>query len=151
MKRMIAFFVVVAILIGIKFINRNNLPNFEFEKLVVISQVSNLFDQEKIQNGNQFYYTFDKINGKNIIKNLDNKDFDGLVYYFNKSVGIDRLKNKFDFVYKGKENIQNLQIYYGYDSDYPDFVFLNGKKVNVQLVENSTNIIVGFPMILCGY
>lgn len=151
MKRMIAFFIVFVFLIGIKFVSENNFPEYEFERLIIISKSSSLFDCEKIKNGNQFYYTFDNKTGQEVLKNLKIDEIDGLVYYFDKTEDIQSIKNKLNFVYKTREVIKGMEVMYGYDSSYPDFNYIDGKKTNVQIVKNSTNIIIGYPMILCGY
>ena len=151
MKRMIVFFIVFVFLIGIKFVSEERFPYYKFEKLVVISQTSNMFDCDKIKNGNQYYYTFDNKIGKEILKDLKIKEIEGLVYYFDKSTNLQSIKNKLNFAFKSREVIKGLEIMYGYDKDYPNFNYINGKKTNVQIVKNSANIIVGYPMILCGY
>lgn len=151
MKSLIVFFVAIFILIGFKVVYENDMPNYDFEKLVIVTNSDSSFDSEKINNGNHFYYTFDNIKGKKVLKNLNMSEIEGLVYYFEKDFTIDKIKSKLDFCYSSQEKIDNLNIFYGYDSSYPDFRYVEGKKVNVQIVENATNFIVGYPMILCGY
>jgi len=151
MKRMIALFFVLVTLFGIKFLNEKTFPCLNFQKLIIISKYSELYDREKVQNGNQFYYTFNQEEGLKALKEINIPKIDGLVYYFDKKIGLDFIKNKINFSYEAKEEIEGMKIFYGYDKSYPDFRFLNGKKINCQIVQNSTNIIVGYPMILCGY
>lgn len=151
MKRMIAFLIIFVMMLGVKFVQENNLPRYDYEKLIVVTKLEKLFDAEKIENGNQFYFIFDNNRGEKVLKELNIENIDGLVYYFDKNLGVDFIKNKLDFYYEAAEKIDELEIYYGFDSSYPNFTYLNGKKINVQIVKNSTNIIVGYPMILCGY
>lgn len=150
MKKLIAFFICFILLGGVKFIKEDNLPSYDFQKLIVISKQLNQFEVESIKNGNQYYYTFTQEN-KEKLKDIKIKEVDGLVYYFAKEKGLENIKEIFDFSYASKEEIDGLDIWYGYSNDYPRFNIIKGKMVNCQIVENSTNIIVGFPMILCGY
>lgn len=151
MKRMIAFFVVIMFLFSLKFINENNIIKYKFDKLLIVSQCDSLYDVEMIENGNQYYYTFSYQQGKEVLKEIKLGNIDGLVYYFDKSIGLEKFKNNLDFCFESQEKIDGLKIFYGYDNSYPDFRYIDNKKINVQIVENSTNIIVGFPIILCGY
>lgn len=150
MKRMIAFLFVIIFLAGFKIIYENTFPELKFEKLVVISQNPSLFDCETLRNGNDYYFYFNEKESQNALKNLNIENIEGLVYYFDKNINLEKIKNKLNFYYKG-QSIDNMVVYYGYDSTYPDFRIIDGKRINVQIVKNSTNIIVGYPLILCGY
>lgn len=147
MKRLIAFFILIVLLIGVKFINNDFPQDFKYEKIVVITKSQALFDGEYIKNGNQYYYTFDYEN----TPKFEEQDIDGVVYYFNSQTNINKIKQSLNFCYQSGQDIDNMKIYYGWTNKYQNFRIVNNKKVNVQIVENSTNIIVGFPMILCGY
>ena len=116
--------------------------------MIVISKTTQ-FDREYLQNGEDFYYNFDKIEGQEVLKGLDVNEIKGLVFYF-ENIDINDLFNKTDFYYKGEE-VDGMKVYYGYDSSYLDFRYINGKKINIQIVQNSTKTIVGYPMILCGF
>ncbi len=67
-------------------------------------------------------------------------------------------KGQFDYVkeYLGisqsfTQQLQDLQILYGYTSFYPESELIEGKKVNVQMVIRGQELIVGFPIIMTGY
>ena len=151
MKRMIAFLIAVLGFLGIKVSTENRLPSYNFEKIVVVSKKDDLFESQKIKNGNQFYYSFDFSEGKEVLSQIKVNDFDGLVFYLDKNSSLNAVLNNLDFCFKGKSEIENLQTFYGYDKNYHDFRIVDNKKVNVQVVVNSTNIVVGYPLILCSY
>lgn len=151
MKRMIAFFIVVISLFGIKIFTENNLPNCNFEKLVVVSSSDSLFEGEKLKNGNHFYYTFNYQQGRGVLNDLKASQIEGVVFYYDNSINVEELLNTLDFYFKSKVQIEGIEIFYGYDGDYTDFRYIDGKKINVQVVINSTNIVMGYPLILCGY
>lgn len=148
MKRMIAFFIVFIFFIGLKIAGENNLPYWNYDSVIIVSSNA-IFEKQYIQNGEDFYFTFDKNEGETVLKDLNIKEIKGLVFYFN-NIDINNLLNKIDFYFDGTD-VEGMKVYYGYDSSYPDYRYINGKKVNVQIVENSTKTIVGYPMILCGY
>ena len=150
MKRMIAFFIVISLIVGIKFMSQESIPQFNYEKLVIVSKLNSLFEIESVKNGSDYYYTFDKILGEKVLKNINKEEIESIVFYFDRDYSLKKIQNKMDYIYKGG-SVSELEIYYGYDKDYSDYRIIDGKKVNVQIVKNSTNIIVGYPLILTGY
>lgn len=150
MKRMIAFFIAIGLLIGVKFACQSNSLNYDFEKLIIVSSSECLYDTDFVRNGNKYYYSFDKNQGEKALENIKSEEVEGLVYYFDLNYNLKNLKNKLDYCYKGG-SASGIEIYYGYDKQYKDYRIVNRKKVNVQIVKNSTNIIVGYPLILTSY
>lgn len=150
MKRMIVFLLLIMLLGGILVFKENHrLDEFDYYKVTLVSKDYN--DSLKAyasQNGNQYYYTFDNTQSDHL--NLDSLKLDGIVYYINSSFNINKYLNRLDFFYQGK-SAEGYQIYYGYDADLKDFVFVDGKKINVQLVKRSEDIVLGMPLILTGY
>ncbi len=49
------------------------------------------------------------------------------------------------------QKLQNKEIIYAYTSLFPDCEFVEGKKINAQLVCEGERLIVGFPVIMTGY
>ena len=150
MKRMVVFFLVIGLLIGASFLVENDFsPFLNFNRLVIVSSKPLTYRTFLIQNGNDFYYEFDKnqlevaINDKDHIKCY-------IFYFFNNLTKKD-FNQYFDFIYQGNISEQNYTIYYGYYSGYSDYEIISGKKVNFQLVQTSTQWILGFPMIMTGF
>ena len=56
----------------------------------------------------------------------------------------------FDFIVK-QESVDNMTIYYFYDSKLPKFVNIDGKKINLQMAISQSEINIGYPLILNGY
>ena len=65
--------------------------------------------------------------------------------------GLDCVIKDFDIKIIKAENIDGLNVLYGYTNIYSDFIYVYGKQSNVQLVESQNKIIVGFPLILSGF
>ena len=146
MKRMIAFLIIILLLIGFKFID-NNFAKYHFQKFIVVSKISALYNTPVVKNGNDYYYAF---RDRAVLDEINMNDVEGIIFYFDKSMDINILLNEMDFYYKGGI-VNDIQVFYGYDSDYAEYNLIDNKKINVQIVENSTNIIVGYPMILSGF
>ena len=99
----------------------------------------------KIQNGKQCY---EKQENKTFsIEDLSNNE--GVILTVNK--GLDCVIKDFDIKIIKAENIDGLNVLYGYTNIYSDFIYVYGKQSNVQLVESQNKIIVGFPLILSGF
>lgn len=49
------------------------------------------------------------------------------------------------------QKLQDKEIIYAYTSLFPDCEFVDGKKINVQLVCEGNRLIVGFPVIMTSY
>lgn len=148
MKKMIAF--IFLILVGLTLMHFKTFPSLDFEKVVVVSENADIDIEDKVKNGNDFYYTISKEMGS-ISKFFKKDDIKGLIFYISPKYSLEKLKKRFDFIFESSEEIDNQKIYYGYDSSYPDFRFIKNKKVNFQLTKNDENWILGYPMILTGF
>lgn len=145
MKRMIGFFVIVFVLITFYQTKQDDFLFLKDCKSIIT--VSNYkFEEENflLQNGNQYYYKYDNL------QDIKNKDFISYNFYFDLNIDIFDILNKCSFFYQG-EQIEDYQIYYGYYGGYNDFRYVNGKKINIQVVKTESQIIVGFPLIIIGY
>lgn len=50
-----------------------------------------------------------------------------------------------------EQEIDGMKIIYGYTSFYKDSQYIDGKKINVMLVEKDDCVLVGFPIIMTGF
>jgi len=50
-----------------------------------------------------------------------------------------------------REEVNGREVIFGWTDMYSDFVWMQGKQVNVQLLEDKDKTIVGFPVILSGF
>ena len=142
---MIGFFVVIIILLSLSFTWQNN---FDFlsccDEILVVSN-KHLDGQDYIiKNGQQYYYKFDSLDSFN------DKDYIAYNFYFNNTAYFNDIVKNFSFLYRGN-SIENYQIYYGYYDGYFDFRYIDGKKINVQVVVTDKQLIVGFPLVVTGY
>lgn len=67
---------------------------------------------------------------------------------------IDKKDYIMDFLSVGQtqeQNLEGMQIKYGYTSKFSECEFIGGKKYNVMIVEKEENILVGFPIIMTGF
>ena len=102
-----------------------------------------------IKNGDQYILTIYS-DFENFYKTNKN-NIKGFNLYFDKNFNInDFCKQIHASTFKGK-SIDENQILYGYTNEYNDFRYVDGKKINMQIVINENEIVVGFPLILSGF
>ena len=149
MKRLLTFLFLFIFLCALPlFSSQNIFNNKHISKAIIISKNDVEFDENlKIVSGNQFYYT---LQGDFEKESKNFNSIDGVVLYFDNYSLENLIKDyKIDF-FKG-QNVDNYEIFYGFTNIYKDFVYLNSKKVNVQIAVKENQIIVGFPAILTGF
>lgn len=102
---------------------------------------------EPVMCGNKYfnYCTVD------VAKKLINEiDYDAIQLYLN-TESFENLKKTLKYQNVKIEKFNELAVFYGYTPLYQDCVYMDNKKVNMQLVLRDDILIVGFPMILTGY
>ena len=102
---------------------------------------------DKMSNFNIYHY--DKVIG---IKDnrLDNTL--GVAYiYPKKSAEVNELIEKFSAKIHYTQDLEDGVTYYGYCKGYDKSVEIDNKEINIQIVSNKDNIIVGFPLIMGSY
>ena len=148
MKRMIAFIFILFALFGVAVIKVNMPKVLDYDRVIIISNKK--LNYSNIKNGNDFYYTFDKNQTKEL-KEINICDIKGMVFYISKQYSIDNFQKQFNFLITNKSKIDEKDVYYGYDKNYHDFRIIDGKKINFQLVKSEDNWILGYPMIMTGF
>lgn len=149
---MIAFFMCALAMFLLKGGQVNNLSVFDrVEKVVLVLSEKNENFTDALQNGNDFYYTFDKMEAMNILPSLDEmKCLKGVNLYFSKELSLSYFQERLDFLGERKECVE-MDVYYGFYRHYKKFELVDGKKVNVQLVFTGEQWIMGLPIILTGF
>lgn len=152
MKRIIVFLLIVFILIiGFYYTKNENNNNLNFDKITFIS--TKYYPQLKeysCKNGNQYYYSFNKSQSQ-VYQNIELNNIDGIVYYLNPSFDVNKYLKNLDFYYQGGNLDNGYKIFYGYDGNIKDNIFIDGKKINTQVVVRNNDILIGNPIILTGY
>ncbi len=151
MKKLIIFLFIISIVAG----------SFCFlEKPVQIFDVSGVDEVcfvsgekcetafETVQCGDKYfnYFSFDE--AKKEVSHLKNLD---AVQFYADQTELDTILKEIKFVSLLSEQIENIEIVYGFSPLYNKAIYLEGKKVNVQIAKVQDRVILGFPMILTGY
>lgn len=76
------------------------------------------------------------------------KNIKGVVFKFEGS--FETLRGNFNLKYFS-DNQNGKKHYYAFSNSFDRFVFVNGKKVNMHIVEDQGKLVVGFPIILTSY
>lgn len=153
MKKLIAFVLLVSILISFgRNVGKDNVFDifFNASKVCLISEKQFDIDaKEKVVCGEKIFYYCDV----NVAKDAYVKEMqyiDAVQFYF-ENEEIERILQKVGVRHYWESQIGDLKIYCGYSILFDDFVWVDGKKVNVQIAVREGEIICGFPVILTGY
>ncbi len=79
------------------------------------------------------------------------EDLIGVEFYFDESVNLDEILTILKAEIISQFESDNLVVLSAYTPYYQDCVYVNGKKVNVQIAISGGCVIAGFPMLLTGY
>ncbi len=151
MKKLVIFLFIIAITIS-----SLQFPRME-EQIFGVTGVSEVcfVSNEKFEGefevvpcGEKFFNFCSFQNAKdnaNLIKNSD------AVQFYTDQDNIKKLLSDIKFQQLSSEEVEEIQILYGYTPYYDSSILLDGKKVNVQIAMTSEKIVVGFPIILTGY
>lgn len=149
MKRMIGFFIMIILLMLVGFTKEDNFSAFySFSKMTLVTTEKLDSKAEPIISGNQYYYTFENTNEN--IKLLEDNSFDCYIFYFDLELNANKLMENFDYIYQGG-SAQDYLIYYGYCSNFKDYRYVDGKKINFQLAKTGEGWILGLPLIETGF
>ena len=117
----------------------------------VVSKTANLSflpkDVKIVANGDNLILTVNARLANYMFSKLSN--FKGYVFKFKSN--FDEFKKAVKFKYFKDNSFLNQNHYYAFSSQFDNFVFIDGKKVNMHIVEKEDVLIVGFPIILTSY
>lgn len=150
MKRVVFFIVIIAVIVAPMFASKQKFDYQGVEKVAVVStQALQLENAGIIQNGGQNIYSLsieDYLRQKDLIKN-----YDGIVLFYPQDTSFDKLKNCWQISWHYQSEVEGMQIVYAFSLLVEDFLFLNGKKVNLQIAWSQSGVMVGLPLILTGF
>lgn len=150
MKRVVFFIVIIAVIVAPMFASKQKFDYQGVEKVAVVStQALQLENAGIIQNGGQNIYSLsveDYLRQKDLIK-----DYDGIVLFYPQDTSFDKLKNCWQISWHYQSEVEGMQIVYAFSPLVEDFLFLNGKKVNLQIAWSQSGVMVGLPLILTGF
>ncbi len=153
MKKLFVFAIIGLCLLSTLFFNSKVLPLFNFNGVEKVCFVSaNKYesaDFDSVPCGDNFFNYCSLETAK---KNLDEikHNMVGIQFYIN-SEDVDSVLDALNATFVFNETVGDVVVYYAYTTYYDDSVFLNGKKINVQIATYQDKLIVGFPMILTGF
>lgn len=153
MKKMIVFGLILLCLTSTLFVKIETNPLFELkgvEKVCMVSAKDYGGDNvESVACGNKYFNFCTLKTAKEKIKEIS-KDVDGIQFYINNTTFKELCRIlKIEIVTFSE--VDEMMIYCGYTPYYQNCVFLEDKKVNVQIAVKNEQIVAGFPMILTGY
>ena len=154
MKKLIVFVMILCCLASTAVFKIEKNVLFELQGINRVCFVSDeKFDSESVEvvvSGSQFFNYCSLTTAKENLKEFANKSQGVQLYFENKDLEVLKKELKFQEVTQIK--IENLTIYCGYTPFYQNCVYVENKKVNVQIaISDENKIVAGFPVILTGY
>lgn len=154
MKNIVVFVLIFCLLFFCSAFEKNN--NFLLQmyeegqaEFFVLSFQENLPEFAKSQkSGNGYFITCDLKLAKYLLKDL--KNVAGVTIKTNGEID-KNLLNKLQIKILKTEEIYGRKIVYGFSNFFDQFVFMQNKKVNLQIVENNGKLIIGNPIIFGSY
>ncbi len=153
MKKLFVFAIIGLCLLSTLFFNSTVLPLFNFDGVEKVCFVSaNQYessDFDSVPCGDKFFNYCSLETAKKSLEDVK-ENIDGIQFYLN-SEDVDSVLNALKATFIYSETVGDVLVYYAYTTFYDDCVFVNGRKINVQIATYQDKLIVGFPMILTGF
>lgn len=126
--------------------------SFHSNHIFYSSKNQNVLNAEIIQNGNGFLICSNEQNVKIVNNNLNKSYIQGESFSFDGSFeDIKIILKKLNTKIIKTESFESLKIFYAYSHKLQKYIFVDGKKVNVQICLNGKKITIGTPLILGSY
>ena len=153
MKKIVVFVLLICCLFTTMLVKVEKNPLFEIsgvEKVCFVSGKNYACEGiSSVQCGSKFFNFCSLETAKERLEDLK-KNMEGLQFYF-EEVSLQEVASALKFEVVMLDKLENMTVYCGYTPYYQDCVYLNNKKINVQIAEQNGKIVAGFPMILTGY
>jgi len=152
MKKLLVFILILACIGSTSFLKFERTPFFEVAEIEKVCFVSNeKFEKEQfdsVQCGDYIFNFCDASVAKQKFKELKNVKS---VQFYYKNITVEQLFLKLDVDVVSENALENLVVYNCYTPYFDDFIYLENKKVNMQVVTSNGFIVAGFPVIMTGY
>ena len=148
MKRLIAFILILAPLFGLIGIrNKNEFWNVDGVSKAIVATKESPDGWDVLETMELNYITVKKEDLSQILKNIK---AEGIMLFANDS-GLNNLLKSLNMLVFKEENVNGMNVVYGFTPKYEDYVLVDGKKINVQIASTRQEHVVGFPIILSGF
>lgn len=154
MKRIVVFFMMVIFLIVLPFDKQSFLSLYKLNNTKQVCFVCENYEGVNIdlvenvtENGGIKYLYTSKEKALLLSKELRYNS----VQFYMENISLSKLENELDLTTLKVQNLNETIVIYGYSSFYSDFIYMDNKKVNVQLAIKDDDIIAGFPLIVTGF
>lgn len=150
MKKLAVFLIVGVLILLVGIIPRDNvfdLEGIESAKFVMTAAMAQNEGLDFVQSGedaiveikqSDLKEKYQKYSPKSVVLEFDKGKTQYITDFLNLSLA-------------SEQEIDGMKIIYGYTSFYKDSQCVDGKKINVMLVEKDDCVLVGFPIIMTGF
>lgn len=153
MKKLIAFVLILACLVPTAFFKMETNPIFEMqgvEKVCFVAEREYLEDEVESVRCGDLYFNYCSLETakKNFVE--FKKYIKGFQFYF-KDVALDSILSTLKCEVVTTVEVEGREVLCGYTPYYENNIFVDEKKVNMQVACLENEIVLGFPLILTGY
>ncbi len=150
MKKLLLFFIVIIIGLSINFFKSDDIfsiPNIN--SVCFVADYSAVKDKnlDFVECGNDAIVFSNIEDAREIYYDLEPK----CTVLSLQNTSLDQIKDLLKINYSFNQDLEGLTITYGYTPSFDKFQYVDGKKINVQIVEKSDEMLIGFPIIMTGY
>ncbi len=152
MKRLVVFMFLLCCLGSTALFKFESNPLFNLEGVEKVCFIADaeLVEAEGVNCGDLVFNYCSLSTAKKNLSEYE-KNSIGVEFYFQSDVNLEKILTilKADIV--TKIEYENLTVLSAYTPYYQNCVYVDGKKINLQIAISDTNIIAGFPVLLTGY
>ena len=150
MKKLLLFFIVIIIGLSINFFKSDDIffiPNIN--SVCFVADYSAVKDKnlDFVECGNDVIVFSNIEDAREIYYDLEPK----CTVLSLQNTSLYQIKDLLKINYSFNQDLEGLTITYGYTPSFDKFQYVDGKKINVQIVEKSDEMLIGFPIIMTGY
>lgn len=152
MKKMIAFILILCCLVSVFQFSNNQTLFGKFQNaasVCLIAEESFDFAQRHESSGDKIFNYCSLTQAKENFEHISEK-LEGVQLYFEDMSALEILQ-KLQIAQYSQMEMDGMVVYLAYTTLYDDFVLVDGKKINVQIVEKDGQVVCGFPAIITGY
>lgn len=149
MKKLIVFLLIIVFISITSFVKNSQNPLFYFNDVNRVCLVvdAGSLDGEVINCGNKDFVYYSK---EDALEKINNSKIYAKQFYFD-DVNLKEILSVLNADIVSTQEFEDLKIYYCYTPYEQDCVYIENKKVNLQIVFKSNEIVAGLPLILTGY
>ena len=148
MKKLAVFILILIPMFSLMFLNQREDALFGIKNIskVCVATTKDVSGDNVLNTLGYNYAFFDK----DEIYKASRICYDGITIYVQNS-SVEKVSKSLNMLYLKEEIVAGTRIVYGFTPKFSKAIFIDNKKVNVQIAVDNENLTIGFPTILEGF